>query len=99
MMVHPQIDNEEVVERYVRNQLTPEERTAFEEHFFGCEECFDNLQTTERFVAGIRDSSNRGLLKDEAATSFTGASIWLKWAFATTGFAALILAALTAWTV
>jgi putative zinc finger protein len=96
MMVHPQIDNEEIVERYVRNQLTTDERTAFEEHFFGCEACFDKLQTTERFVAGIRDASTRGLLKDEAAT---GASIWLKWAFATTGFAALILAALTAWTV
>ena len=53
-MLHSQIENEEIIERYVRSQLTPEARRAFEEHFMGCDKCFEKLQTTERFIAGIR---------------------------------------------
>ncbi len=60
--MHRQIEEEEIVERYARNQLAPEEREAFEEHFFTCDECFEKLQATERFIAGVRNATARGLL-------------------------------------
>lgn len=93
-MLHSKIQDEEIVERYVRNQLVPEERQAFEEHFFGCDECFARLQTVDAFVAGIRDASARGLLKDHRATATS--SIWT-WAFACVTSAALILSGILGW--
>jgi tetratricopeptide (TPR) repeat protein len=41
---------EEVLESYLANRLSEEDRTAFEEHYFGCARCFDELQTLQ----GIR---------------------------------------------
>lgn len=61
-MMHQQIKEHESIERYARNLLSPEERKAFEEHYFACEDCFEKLQATERFIAGVRDASRRGLL-------------------------------------
>lgn len=65
-MMHQQIEDDEVIERYVRNQLGAEERKAFEEHYFSCEDCFEKVQSMERFVAGIRDAAGRGLLRENA---------------------------------
>ena len=93
-MLHSKIEHEEIVERYVRNQLAAEERQAFEEHFFGCDECFARLQSVEAFVAGIRDASARGLLKDQQATATP--SIWT-WAFACGMGVALILCGVIGW--
>lgn len=93
-MLHSKIEHEEIVERYVRNQLAPEERQAFEEHFFGCDECFAKLQSVEAFVAGIRDASSRGLLEDQHATATP--SIWT-WVFACGMCAALVLCGIIGW--
>lgn len=98
-MMHSEIENRELVERYVRNQLTPEERQAFEEHFFGCQECFEKLQDAERFNAGVRDAAGRGQLRDELQAGFAeGRNPWLVWALAATACAALVFAVITAWT-
>jgi len=75
-MMHSRIEQEEIVERYARKQLTPEEQHAFEEHFFGCEECFQKLQDMDRFLAGMRDASERGLLNESARPT---ASAWGRW--------------------
>jgi hypothetical protein len=96
-MLHTQIENEDIVERYVRNKLPVAERRAFEEHFLGCDECFDKLQTTERFVAGFHDAARRGLLPNAPALS-RSAQPWFKWGFAATACASAVLAALTGWT-
>jgi hypothetical protein len=90
-MMHSQIENEEIFERYVRNQLAPEERKAFEEHFFACDVCFEKLQDVERFRAGIREAASRGLLNDESRSTFLSAhSTRLVWAFAATTCVALL---------
>ena len=81
-MLHTQIENEEVIERYVRNQLNPDERRTFEEHYFVCEECFARVQEMENFVAGVRDAAERGILTGPAGTSAPFKTGWLPWAFA-----------------
>ena len=97
-MLHTQIENEEVVERYVRRQLAPKERQAFEEHFFACEECFEKVQTMERFRAGIRDAAERGLLAEQSQAVVAGAPrTWLKWALAATSCVAVVFAAMAGW--
>jgi len=98
-MMHPQIEDQEIIERYARNQLDPEERKSFEEHFFACDDCFQKLQATERFIAGIRDAAARGVLP---ATPQAGPSRWriASWwipAFGVSAFAALLLASVAAW--
>lgn len=75
-MMHQDIEDQEIIERYVRNRLTPEERRAFEEHFFGCDECFEKVQATERFASGIRDAASRGLLGSRQPADATPASWW-----------------------
>lgn len=98
-MMHAQIEDEEIIERYARNQLAPEERRAFEEHFFSCEECFEKLQATERFMAGMRNAVERGLLSSGSpqAALARGWRSWMLPALALSTCAALAFAAVTGW--
>jgi hypothetical protein len=45
---------DELLARYVQDTLGPEERDAFEEHFFTCEACLDKLQTLQALQARLR---------------------------------------------
>ena len=97
-MMHSQIEKEEIVERYVQRQLPPEMQQAFEDHFFGCDECFAKLQEVERFRAGVRDAADRGLLPDESRTAVAaGRGGWLRWAFAMTSCSTAALVAISGW--
>lgn len=87
-MMHSRIEQEEIVERYARKQLTPEEQQAFEEHFFGCQECFEKLQEMERFLAGAREAGERGLLRDETRAA-AGRKGWFLPALAAASCAAV----------
>jgi hypothetical protein len=98
-MTHTQIENEEVIERYARNQLPPDVRQAFEEHFFSCDECFEKLQATEQFVAGIRDAARAGRLGSSIA-GIARAKIWAGSMFpalAASTCAAVLFAGVSAW--
>src|SRR5436309_7699734 len=94
-MVHSDIEKDGIVERYVRRQLTVEEQQAFEEHFFGCDECFAKLQEAERFQAGLRDAARRGLL-DNTRGSAAPAGRW-RWAFAAAACAAIVFLTMSSW--
>jgi putative zinc finger protein len=59
--------SEGTIERYVRRELAEEERRSFEEHLLDCPECFEEVQTVERFVAGVRDAARSGSLAPSAA--------------------------------
>lgn len=100
-MMHQEIEDQEIIERYVRNKLSPEERRTFEEHFFGCEECFAKLQIMERFTAGLGDAGNRGLLDSSQSTEPSPVRAWGSWMFpalAASSCAAIVLAIVTGWT-
>jgi anti-sigma factor RsiW len=62
---HERIQREGWAEEYVRRRLAPEDSAAFEEHYFGCDRCFAEVQEMERFVAGMMDAGRRGLFNRE----------------------------------
>ena len=102
MITHREIENEEIVERYVRSQLDAEKRRAFEEHFFVCDECFANVQTTERFILGVKHAAEIGLLaaQDMPARNPAFSALPLRWpqlAFVLTAAACLVLTAVVGW--
>lgn len=100
-MMHQDIEDQEIIERFVRNLLSPEERRVFEEHFFGCEECFAKLQIMERFIAGLDDAGNRGLLDSSPSAGGSPGRAWSSWMFpalAASSCAAIVLAIVTGWT-
>jgi Putative zinc-finger len=98
-MVHAHIENQESIERYIRNQLAPEERQTFEEHFFSCEECFEKVQATERFIAGVRDAAGRGLLGIgfPVAAPARNWGAWVVPSMAASALAAVALALVSGW--
>jgi hypothetical protein len=49
-MDHSQALNQMAAERYLLNDLSPEVRDAFEEHFFDCPECAVDLRTAAAFI-------------------------------------------------
>ena len=61
-MTHQEIEEKEIIERYVLHQLGPEERLAFQEHYFSCDECFVRARTEARLIASVRQSSRSGAL-------------------------------------
>jgi Putative zinc-finger len=67
---HQAFEAGEFVERYVRGRLGDEERRAFEEHVLECDACFDSVHEMQRFVSGVRQASQAGLL--DAPAQVTG---------------------------
>jgi hypothetical protein len=53
-MNHEQIDQFEIIDRYLMGKLPAEESTRFEEHFVDCRQCISRLQTTKAFLAELR---------------------------------------------
>jgi hypothetical protein len=108
-MRHEEIEQREVIESYVRGRLTAEERLAFEEHYFVCDQCFADVQTLERFVSGVSYAAEAGLLapatpSDRVAVArrlfnldWPDWQIWLKPAFAFAFALALALSFLSGW--
>jgi hypothetical protein len=46
-------------ERYILGELESSERDAFEEHFFECRACADDVRDSAKFAAGVRTSDAR----------------------------------------
>ena len=53
-MDHNQSTNLMAVEKYLLEELTPEQRDEFEDHFFDCQECALDVQATAAFMAAAR---------------------------------------------
>lgn len=101
-MNHQEIEENEIVERYVLHQLAADERRAFQEHYFACDECFEKARMKARFIAGVRGECRSGVFIESAfetseaapAASWLG---WLKPAFTLAAVAALVLAVALGW--
>lgn len=63
-MDHQQATQLMAVEQYLLNELSPELRDEFEEHFFGCPECAADLSATQAFLQAAKRE-----LQDAPATA------------------------------
>lgn len=96
-MTHQEIQTGEIIERYVRHQLAPDERRSFQEHFFSCDDCFEQVQMMARFVAGVRQAARQGALADGVAEPATWRARWFRPAFGFMLAAVLILIIALSW--
>ncbi len=48
-------DRDAFIERYLRKELSGEERELFEKHFFSCEECLNDLEAAQDMMELVRD--------------------------------------------
>jgi len=56
-MEHSYIEKHDVVGRYLSSRLSDEELIRFEEHFLNCQQCVDQLETTEDIRRGLRTAA------------------------------------------
>ena len=62
-MNHPQIEEADMVDRYLLGRLPAEEQSRFEEHFVDCQECLDRLETSASFRRGIKTALAEDVLR------------------------------------
>ncbi|HVX67487.1 MAG TPA: zf-HC2 domain-containing protein [Bryobacteraceae bacterium] len=53
-MTHEDAVNSQAAEKYFSGELTPEEREQFEEHYFDCPVCAEEVRVSEAFAANAR---------------------------------------------
>ena len=87
-MDHPEIDRHQIVDRYLRRELSTEEEARFEEHLLTCGECLDAVEAEERFGMALGQVAERGELPEAAPRS---RHVPLAWA------ASILIALLPAW--
>ena len=95
-MTHGEIEEREIVEAYLRGKLSVNDRQAFEEHFFACEECFAEVRAAADFCDGVRHAAEAGLLP-EARTKDAAFGRWWQPAFGLGWAAAAVLLVITVW--
>jgi tetratricopeptide (TPR) repeat protein len=78
------VAREEIAERYVVDGLSDEDRTAFEEHYFECASCFEELKALQAIQAELRLPA----ADNEVSTRHS----FLRWAPAAGLAAAVVLA-------
>jgi hypothetical protein len=80
------------VEKYLLDELAPPERDEFEQHFFDCQECAADLQTTAAFLEGTKSEFRRRHIARPAPLEKKNrfAFLWRP-AFASSAFALLLL--------
>ncbi len=72
-MEHDEAMRLHAAERYVARELSPEDKDAFEEHFFDCPKCAEEVRLEMTFAANLRAALS------EPAPAPSLPSLWRKW--------------------
>jgi hypothetical protein len=98
IMDHNEAVRLQAAEKYLLGELPKEQHAAFEEHYFDCSACAEELKTTVAFLESSRQVVREGVPQaiDEkrlvpAVSNAGGWFSWLRPAFAVPVFAALLL--------
>ena len=51
---HPFPDREHAAERYLLGEMSDADRDRYEQHFFSCAECAENVRTTAAFLDDVK---------------------------------------------
>jgi hypothetical protein len=87
-MEHQEAVNTLASERYILGEMTDAERDSFEEHFFSCADCADDVMAAETMRAGARgglieapktDEEDRGRARGVISSRAPGVSSWFAW--------------------
>lgn len=94
-MDHSEAVRLQAAEKYLLGELSRAQREEYEEHYFDCPECAEELKVTVAFVESAKQGVRDGAVKAVDDKSFKPATrgwfAWLKPAFAIPVFAALLL--------
>src|SRR5690349_23110858 len=95
-MNHQQAVTKHAAERYLLEELSPEERAGFEEHYFGCVECADEVRTAFKFADNLKAVGERpievAVRSPERPLKTRAFWQWLRPVFAAPALAVLLLA-------
>ena len=84
---------DEVFEGYVRDALSPDERDAFEEHYFACAACLDKVRTYRAMRAELE-----ALPAEAPAVPPVRSPAWpWRWALVPVAVGAVVVIAMTLW--
>lgn len=72
------INREELISRYLLSTLTEEESLEFEEHYFQCKECYQELKDSEKVVDYIKLEGDKLLDKKSVNNNFSAESLLSK---------------------
>jgi hypothetical protein len=81
------------VEKYLLGELPPSDRDEFEEHFFGCAECAEDLRTTATFLDAAKREFKRTRAERTQPVAARASRFGFLWrpAIASPAFALLLL--------
>jgi hypothetical protein len=75
-MDHQTIEEDQIVDRYVRGKLPAEEAALFEEHYLSCQECLDRLELADSMERGFKRAAGQDAAR-LAATRQLAVVAWL----------------------
>lgn len=94
-MDHKEAVRLQAAEKYALGELPKEQVEEYEEHYFDCAECAEDIKATVAFVENarqvVRENANETARAERLAPASTGLFGWLRPAFAIPALAALAL--------
>lgn len=94
-MDHKEAVRLQAAEKYLSGELTRVQRDDYEEHYFDCPECAEELKATVAFMESakevVRELSTQAADNNRVSEVRAGWLAWLRPAFAVPVFAALVL--------
>jgi len=93
-MTHQEIIDREIVEQYVLDQLSAGDRRIFQEHFFECDDCFQQAHNLSENVTRVRYAAAQDALAAEERRKAAASFSWLRPVLAFSVGACILLAAL-----
>src|SRR6516165_11288196 len=93
-MDHKESVTKKMAESYLLDELTPEERDAFEEHYFSCAECAKDVKAGAMFVANVREVLHAEPALEVASEVPRRRPAWFSWLQPAYGLAAAMALAI-----
>src|SRR5215471_15347081 len=78
-MDHKDVVTRNMAESYLLDELTPEQRDAFEEHYFSCPECARDVKAGALFVANVKEVLHAEPALEAVQESTRTRPGWLAW--------------------